>query len=236
MKLIVGNQKSYMNSKSIDDFLDGISFTTNNVVVCPSSIYFNKFNDINVLLGSQTVSNYDSGAMTGELSCEQLKSINVHFSIVGHSERREKTHESIEDTNIKVKNLLDNKMIPILCVGETKEERDNNKTKEVIEKELVGAFKDITSNLLQNVIIAYEPIWAIGTGVIPSNLEIEEIVKYIKDFVKEQYNTSNIVLYGGSVNSKNIDELNKIYIVDGYLIGGASTKKQEFMEIIEKCK
>jgi len=237
MKLVVGNQKSYLDKNKMDDFIKGIEkIKGSNVILCPSSIYLNEFNKSDILLGSQNVSKYDSGATTGELSWEQLKSIGVNFSIVGHSERREKLNESIEDTKIKVSKLLENKMVPILCVGETKEERDANQTKAVILNELEGALKDLDNDSIQKVIIAYEPIWSIGTGVIPSNNEIEEISKYIRDFIKDKYNGSNILLYGGSVSVKNIDELNKIDIVDGYLIGGASTKIDEFIQIIEKCK
>lgn len=237
MKLVVGNQKSYLDENELDNFVKDINkINSNNVVICPSSIYFNKFKDSNILLGSQNVSSYPSGAATGELSAKQLKSIGIDLSIVGHSERRKQLNETIEDTNIKIKRLLENRMIPILCVGESKEERDSSKTKEIILEQLKGAFIDLTANSVEKIIIAYEPIWAIGTGIIPTSEEIEDIVKYIRDILKNNYNSTNIVLYGGSVNSKNIDELNMIDIIDGYLIGGASTKIKEFLEIIYKCK
>lgn len=237
MKLIVGNQKSYLNSRDMDEFLLGIgALHSNTVVICPSFIYLDRFKDQNILLGSQTVSNYETGATTGELSAEQLKSIGVDFSIVGHSERRQKLNESINDTRIKIKQLLKNKMIPILCIGETEEEKDKGLTKNVLVEELEGAFKDLSLELVEKVIIAYEPIWAIGTGVTPTNDEINDVVKYLRDYLTTKYKVANIILYGGSVNEKNIDELNKLNIIDGYLIGGASTKVDEFKEIINKCK
>ena len=127
-------------------------------------------------------------------------------------------------------------MIPILCIGETKEEKDKGITKDIITKELDGAFKELSLELIEKVIIAYEPIWAIGTGITPTNDEIEDVVKYIRDYLNDSYRVANIILYGGSVNSANIDELNKLSIIDGYLIGGASTKADEFKEIINKCK
>lgn len=237
MKLIVGNQKSYLDENQIESFLEKIDYIYGDkVIICPSSIYFNKFRDKNILLGSQNVSKYDSGATTGELSSEQLKSVGIDFSLVGHSERRQMLGESISDTNTKIKKLLNNLIVPILCVGETEIERDNENTKAVIAKQLDGALTTLDTDLAEKVIIAYEPVWAIGTGKIPTNSEIEDIVNYIKDLLKRNYNSSNLVLYGGSVNTKNIDELNKIDVVDGYLIGGASTKIDEFIEIINRCK
>lgn len=237
MKIVIGNQKSYLDNHEINEFVKELqSINFHNVIICPSSIYFDKFKDKEILLGSQNVSSYPKGATTGELSAEQLKSIGVNFSIVGHSERRELLKESNDDISLKIKCLLENHMVPILCIGETPIEREEGTAKEVLSSQLKGALENIPSEFVEKVIIAYEPIWAIGTGLVPTNEEITEIAKYIRDFLKEHYNSSPIVLYGGSVNQKNIDELNKIDIVDGYLIGGASTKIQEFLNIIEKCQ
>lgn len=237
MKLVVGNQKSYLDKDSVKEFVKELgNITSNEVVICPSAIYINEFNEINVLLGSQNVSNYDSGATTGELSSKQLKSAGLKFCIVGHSERRQKLNESIIDTKIKINNLLMEDIIPILCVGETKEEKEIGKTKEIIFQELDGAFQDLLMNSIQKVIIAYEPIWSIGTGLIPSNDEILDIAKGIREHMLNKYGTNNLILYGGSVNADNIDELNKIDLIDGYLIGGASTKAAEFLQIIDKCQ
>lgn len=237
MKLVIGNQKSYLTKDEVDIFIDGIkNIKCNNFIICPSNIYINDFRSMGIPLGSQNVSSYSKGATTGEVSCEQLKSIGVNYSIVGHSERREKLKESIEDTNIKIKKLLEHEMIPILCVGETLEQRDNGKTKDIISTELIGAFAGIDKEKVKKVIIAYEPIWAIGTGVVPSNKDIEDISKYIKDLLYNEFESVNTLLYGGSVNTTNIDELNKIDIIDGYLIGGASTKAVEILEIIHKCE
>lgn len=237
MKLVVGNQKSYLEKEKTLKFAEELNKVTySNVIICPSYIYFNMFNNENILLGSQNVSSYTSGATTGELSCEQLKSMGVSLSLVGHSERREKLHESIEDTNIKIKRLLENNMVPILCVGETKEEKDNNKTEEIVLDEIKGAFLNVDNELISKIIIAYEPIWSIGTGVIPTIEDINNIAITIKNYLIKNYNTNNILLYGGSVNKNNIDELNTISNIDGYLIGGASTKIDEFIEIIEKCQ
>ena len=237
MKLVVGNQKSYMDENKVGGFIEKLNnINHNHVIICPSFIYLDKFKSSKFLLGSQNVSSFDGGANTGEILCEQLKSIGINISIVGHSERRQKLNESNEDINIKIKRLLDNKMTPILCVGESKEEKENGETTAILLSEIEGALKEVPLDLISKIIIAYEPIWSIGTGDIPSNDEIEAIIKYIKTILKDNYNSSNTVLYGGSVNSKNIDELNKIDVVDGYLVGGASAKIDEFLEIINKCQ
>lgn len=237
MKLVVGNQKNYLTKEKALEFIKGLGNIKNdNVVICPSSIYVSDFQNVGVLLGGQNVSRYDSGANTGELSSEQLKSMGLNFCIVGHSERRRKQHESIMDTNIKVRKLLDDGIVPILCIGETKEEKYNGKTQDVLFEELDGVFNDMLISSMSKIIIAYEPIWSIGTGVTPANDEINEIVSNIRKYLNKKYNSDNLILYGGSVNLNNIEELNKIKSVDGYLIGGASTKVNEFLQIIDKCQ
>lgn len=238
MKLIVGNQKSYMDNSDINDFIkESFTITTNNnIIICPSSIYLEKFKQTPFLLGSQNVSNYPSGSSTGELSAEQLKSVGVSFSIVGHSERRQKQHETNEDINTKIKNLLNCSITPILCIGESKTDRDQNKYKDIILTEIRSALKGLSTDSVEKIIIAYEPIWSIGTGVIPTNDQIDEIGKYIKELIRKDYHCHTKVLYGGSVNDKNVDLLNEINSIDGYLIGGASTKIEAFKTIIKKCQ
>lgn len=237
MKLVVGNQKNYLEKEAVKEFVKKIgNIQSDNIVICPSSIYLGEFDNVNILLGSQNVSNYDSGANTGELSSKQLKSVGIRFCIVGHSERRQKLNESIKDTNIKIKNLLDEDIIPILCVGETKEEKDLGKTQDIIFQEIDGAFEDLLMNSIGKIIIAYEPIWSIGTGITPTNDEINDIAKSIRKHIVNNYSTDNLILYGGSVSASNIDELNKVDLIDGYLIGGASTKANEFLQIIDKCQ
>lgn len=238
MKLVIGNQKSYLDSKSVCEFIDKLTSIKNhnNVLICPSSIYIDRFHKTGFLIGCQNVSKYASGANTGELSSEQLKSIGVSFCLVGHSEIRKNANETIEDTNIKIQNLIGDKIVPILCVGESLEEREKGIYEEVVIDEIKGALKNIPSLAIEKLMIAYEPIWSIGTGVIPNNSEIEEMVTIIKNYFQDNYGLPGIVLYGGSVNASNIDELNKVSQIDGYLIGGASTKIDEFINIINKCQ
>ena len=130
--------------------------------------------------------------------------------------------------------MLEHNIKPILCIGESIEERKNNTYIEVIKKEIDDAFQNIDKNLLSCVIIAYEPIWSIGTNILPKSEEIDEIVNFIKKYVLEVYKNNIKVLYGGSVNNLNIDTLNKIDILDGYLVGGCSIRKEEFNELIKK--
>ena len=178
-------------------------------------------------LGAQNVSKYITGPHTGEISSKQLKSYGVKYCIVGHSERRQEQNESNKDTNEKIKMLLNESITPVLCVGETKEERDNNTYKEVITKEINDAIKDLNEEEQESIIVAYEPIYSIGTGIIPKNNEIEEIFKLIKEILP-----TNKILYGGSANENNIDELKQTKEIDGYLLGGLSlniTKLKDFL-------
>ena len=200
-----------------------------NVVFCPSNIYLNEFIDHNLEVGCQDISFKDMGAYTGDVSAAQIASLGVHYAIIGHSERRKYYNDGIF-VNQKLKLCLDNKLIPILCIGESLKEKENNKTKNVLKKNLDDAFKDIVPN---NVIIAYEPLWSIGTGKIPSNQDIYETVEFIKQYAYDKYRVKLKVLYGGSVNDKNINTLADIDNVDGFLIGGASIKTNEFLNIIK---
>lgn len=221
---------------TFDEINDYINFfkgkNYENVIFAPSSIYLTKFVEANLKTASQDVSFASTGAYTGDLSAMQLKSIGINYSIVGHSERR-KYYSDDKYVNDKLKELLNNKIVPILCIGETKEEKDNGVTLDILKKELDDAFKDID---VENIIIAYEPIWSIGTGVIPTNDDIEKTISFIKKYVNEKYHTNNKVLYGGSVSNKNIEELERISIIDGYLVGGCSIKKDDFNTLINNVK
>ena len=134
----------------------------------------------------------------------------------------------------KINRLFEQDIKVILCVGESLETRKQGSEKDFVAKQLLEIFDNIDKERINDIIIAYEPIWAIGTGLTPTNDEIDEITKYIKDLISDKYNAELKVLYGGSVSMKNVDELNKIEVVDGYLIGGASTKVEEFNYIMER--
>ena len=146
------------------------------LILCPT--YINLTESTDMLLGSQNVSPYEDGAHTGEISARQLNSLNVKYSLVGHSERRD--FETEDQIFNKIKRLLENGMSPILCIGEKKHEREKGATKAVLGNQLISIINYLTENERSNVIIAYEPVWAIGTGLIPTNDEIREAIQYIK--------------------------------------------------------
>lgn len=232
MKLVIGNFKMNLSLNEVNDYINYFKDKKyDNVIYAPSSIYLLKFVESGLSTSSQDVSFANIGAYTGDISASQLKSIGINYAIVGHSERR-KYYDDNKYVNEKLKQLLNNEIKPILCIGETKEERDQNVTFAVLKEEIDESFKNIDTNLLNNVIIAYEPIWSIGTGIIPSNTDIDTTISYIKNYIKELYGINNKVLYGGSVSNKNIEELEKIGVIDGYLVGGCSISKEEFDKLI----
>lgn len=227
-KLVIGNMKMNLTLDNIKDYLKGFR-KNENVVICPSSIYIPYFLEYKV--GIQNVSDKEMGAYTGEVSCKQCQSLGISYAILGHSERRDYFKESNELINDKVKECLKNGLKVVLCVGEKKDED----AKTVIFEQIKCCLKMVEN--IDDVIIAYEPIWAIGTSVTPTNEQIKEVTEYIKQLIRISYNKEIKVLYGGSVSEKNIEELTKIPNVDGFLVGGASTKIDEFNKIIEvACK
>ena len=232
MKLIVGNLKMNLDYYEINDYVEYFKDKNySNVYFAPTSIYLSKFVDNGLNGVSQDVSSFEKGAYTGDVSAMQLKSMGVNYSLVGHSERR-KNYSDNNFVNKKILQLLNQNIKPILCVGESYDERKNNRTFDVIKEEIVEAFLGLDKTKLANVIIAYEPVWAIGTGEIPTNDEIEEVISYIKEYVHDNYSYEVKVLYGGSVNNKCIGELEKIKNVDGYLVGGCSLNCDEFEKLI----
>lgn len=172
-------------------------------------------------LGSQDVSQFNNGAYTGEITAQMLSEMGMKYCLVGHSERRQCMKEDNEIIAKKIERLIESKITPVLCVGEGARERKNKIWKDVLQSQL-SIFK-------KECIIAYEPVWAIGTGVTPTNEEIDEVINWIK----QSYNDSSslpLVLYGGSVSSKNIAEISRTK-ADGVLVGGASLKAEEVLEI-----
>ena len=235
-KLIVGNFKMNMSLQDVAQYIsymDNHNFKSKNIVICPSSIYIPYFNNGKFIVGSQDVSIYKNGAYTGDISASQLKSSNIKYSIVGHSERRKYYNETDLIIHEKIKNCLENNITPIVCIGETKEEKLMHKTEQVLRRSILDLFKGLEKDELSDVIIAYEPIWAIGTGIIPTPLEIEDTVSFIKDIIRSAFKVESKVLYGGSVSIKNIDVLKNLNAIDGFLIGGASNNPEEFSKIID---
>lgn len=227
--LVVLNNKCHFEKENFKKYLKELNkiSTTNELVLCPSNIYLNGIKLKRIFLGSQNVSKDSNGAYTGEVSAKQLKSINVDYCIVGHSERRLNNNEKNEDINSKIKQLLKNNITPILCIGETKDERANNKTDNVLRHEIVEALKDIDKK--EKVIIAYEPLWSIGTNEVLSPDEIEKVVLSIRKIIP-----NNRILYGGSVTEENVEKLNEVNLLDGYLLGKVSLYPKRVKKLLEK--
>ena len=232
-KLIVGNIKMNMKFGEIYNYLNYFKdINSKNIVICPSYIYIPYFLNYNFSVGSQNVCSYEDGGYTGEISAKQLSSIGVKYTIVGHSERRIKLKESNLDINKKIKSALKANLKVILCIGETKEELDLLKKDIVLKRQIRDALIDIDD--ISNIIIAYEPVWSIGTNKIPGNEELISTVKYIKDIIYKSYKKNIKVLYGGSIKENNILQLKNIEELDGFLIGSASIDPIQFTQIINK--
>ncbi len=234
-KLVVFNHKMYLDFYGIKDYIKDIkdSIRTDiDVVICPSDIYIPFFvGKYNFKLGAQNLS---SSFVTGEVSGFQLRSIGVKYVIVGHSERKLLLNESSKMINSKIKEAISNNIVPIVCVGETKEERDMKKTADVILKQLKEYLRGVEVG--SDIVFAYEPIWAIGTGEILTNDEIFEVVDLIKNAIYRAHNVNVKVLYGGSVDEKNIKTIEKIKILDGYLLGKISSDSTKVINLLNSVK
>lgn len=191
-----------------------------------------------IKLSSQNMFWQTSGAYTGEISAEMLKSIGVEYCIIGHSERRTIFKETNEMVNKKVRHALEVGVLPIMCVGETLSERESEQTFKVVEEHVREGLKDIQGADVKKVIIAYEPVWAIGTGKTATAAQAQEVHSFIRKLLEKMYdrNTaeSMIIQYGGSVTAENISSLIKEPDVDGALVGGASLKVESFVAIVEQ--
>ncbi|MGN0973988.1 MAG: triose-phosphate isomerase [Bacilli bacterium] len=236
MKLLVLNHKMNIEYSVLDNYIDELSNIKNNnikLVVCPSDIYLLKFKEKGFTIGGQNVSFDKKGNYTGEVSAEQLKSIGADYCIVGHSERRKYFDEDDNTINRKIKLLLDNDIDPILCVGETLEQKNSGVTKQIIVDQIAKALDGVRKDKIENVIIAYEPVWSIGSGMIPTIDELQNIILFIKDSLKKV--DCNIkVLYGGSVNEENISYLNNIDKLDGFLLGSVSLDTKRMSNLTYK--
>ena len=225
-KLIVCNMKMNLNKNEIDSYLDKLKDKDlSNVIFCPTSIYLPYFIKNKLNVGIQNISRFESGAHTGQISIKQVSSLDIRYSIIGHSE----TKNDLDEINEKVKLCSKYNITPIICVGE-KEEQDIYKTQELLENSLDVILKNVDLN---KVIIAYEPVWMIGSNNKLNTNTLHDIINFLKKIV-QKYNIDDIIfLYGGSVNKTNIKEILSIPNIDGVLIGNASTDINHFLEILE---
>lgn len=192
--------------------------------------------DTNIKLGAQNVHWEENGAFTGEISPSMLKEIGVDYCIIGHSERRQYYNETDETVNKKIKSTLSHGILPIVCVGETLEEREANKAEDIVKNQIIRAFEGITKEELNKIVIAYEPIWAIGTGKTASSDDANNMCKFIRNIIGEIYSDEDKeiirIQYGGSVKPSNIKELMDKSDIDGALVGGASLKAEDFVSLL----
>ena len=243
-KVIAGNWKMNMLPSEAIDFIDKlapeIKDTKNEVILCvPYTDLFYALLTVqgtNIKIGAQNMHFEESGAYTGEVSGKMLKSIGVEYVIIGHSERRQYFNETDESVNKKLKAAFKNDLKPIVCVGETLAQREAGETEEVITKQTELALDGLTLEQVQDTIIAYEPIWAIGTGKTATAEDANNSIKSIREKICQIYgqNVANgvIIQYGGSVKSSNAKELFEMSDIDGGLVGGASLKPDEFAKIV----
>ncbi|MBM7582681.1 triosephosphate isomerase [Caldicoprobacter guelmensis] len=211
------------------------------VVVCPPFVCLPAAKDAlvgsNIKLGAQNMHWEEQGAFTGEVAPGMLKEVGVEYVIIGHSERRQYFGETDEMVNKKVLSAVVHNFIPIICVGETLEQREQGITEEVVDRQTRAALKGLSPDVADRVVIAYEPIWAIGTGRTASSNDANEVIGYIRKVVEEVLGSQAAqqmrILYGGSVKPENAAELMSMPEIDGALVGGASLKAQDFAKIVK---
>jgi triosephosphate isomerase len=246
--IIAGNWKMYKTIKDGQALAVALKrelYKIENVdiVICPAytllAYLADDLEDSNIAIGAQDIYWQEEGAFTGEVSPLMLLDAGCRYVIVGHSERRQFFGDTNETVNKKIKACLKHGLTPIVCVGENLQEREANKTFRVIEDHINNGLVDISSSDMLNLVIAYEPVWAIGTGKTATPEQAQEVHKFIRDLLKKNYGQevadSVRIQYGGSVKPENITELMNKPDVDGALVGGASLKAESFSAIVIKA-
>ena len=227
--LIVANFKMHGSHAFIEDWFTNFNQNKTNshdVVVALPATYIAAFRDYGIMLSGQNVSVYESGAFTSQISAEMLKDSGADYCIIGHSEAREQLNESNESIREKFDQLKRMQINPIVCVGESLQVKETEKTKDHLRNQL-----SVLDSETEDLIVAYEPIWAIGTGLVPTEKEIDEAIGSIREIFKKPIK----VLYGGSVKASNAQILLDNTDINGLLVGGASLNAQEFAKIAQLC-
>lgn len=247
-KVIAGNWKMNKLPNEAMEFITELTplvkDTDNEVILCVpyTDLFYSLLHvqDTNIKIGAQNMHYEENGAYTGEVSGEMLKSIGVEYVIIGHSERRAYYGETDDTVNKKLKKALSLELKPIVCVGESLDERESGKAKEIVTTQTKLALEGLSNEDITKTIIAYEPIWAIGTGKTATKEDANETIKWIREEIEKIYgkNVSDnvIIQYGGSVKSSNAKELFEMSDIDGGLVGGASLKADEFAKIVNYNK
>jgi len=243
---IAGNWKMNLNRgqslslvQSLVESLRGVSGV--DIAVCPPAVYLGELGKAlyatNIGLGAQNANSKSEGAYTGEISCSMLKDVGCRYVILGHSERRAIYGETDSMVNEKLHAVLAAGLTPIVCVGETLEQREAGQTQQVVRSQCMGSLAGLTEDQMLKTVLAYEPVWAIGTGKTASPAQAEEVHKDIRSLLETQFSVGTaqrvIVLYGGSVKADNAQELLSEPNIDGALVGGASLKQDSFEGIIK---
>ena len=243
-KVIAGNWKMNKLPNEAMEFIEELTplvkDTENEVIICVpyTDLFYSLLHTqgTNIKVGAQNMHFEEKGAYTGEVSGEMLKSIGVEYVIIGHSERRAYYGETDETVNKKLKKAIAIGLKPIVCVGESLEEREAGKAKEIVTTQTRLALEGLTNDDVKKTIIAYEPIWAIGTGKTATKEDANETIKWIREEIEKIYGKdvadSVIIQYGGSVKSGNAKDLFEMSDIDGGLVGGASLDAQEFAKIV----
>ena len=245
-KIVAGNwkmnKKVFEGTEFVEDIHEHINVKGVEVVLCPPTIALTEMSALledlesDVMLGAQNCHFEESGAYTGETACGMLADIGVTHCIIGHSERREYFAETNETVNKKIKKAIEHQIVPIVCVGESLAQREANETFDFIKEQIVKGFEGISAEDMALCVIAYEPIWAIGTGKTATSDQAEEVCKFIRETIKDLYDDQTAeevrIQYGGSVKAANAKELFSMPNIDGALVGGASLTS-EFIDIVK---
>ena len=243
-KLIAGNWKMYHNPVETVEYFkvlkDLVKDSDNEIVICVPYIDAESALQVtegtNIEIGTQNLNHEEAGALTGDISCKMLQDIGIKYSIIGHSERRQYHHETDDFVNLKIKSAFDHNITPILCVGETLFEREKKVMKYKICMQIAMDLDDLSAEQVKNMVIAYEPIWAIGTGKTATSEDANQACKWIRDEIRNLYGDDTAdsvrILYGGSVKPSNAKELFEMPDIDGGLVGGASLNPDDFAKIV----
>lgn len=248
-KVIAGNWKLFKTNPEAQQLANQIKIKATDIkhteiILCPPFTALTVVRDIiknsNVKLGAQNLYWENSGAFTGEISAEMIKSTGADYVIIGHSERRQYFGETDETVNSKINAALAAELKAIVCVGESLAERENGITSQVIEKQISGSLANLTAENMKNIIVAYEPVWAIGTGKTASPEQAQEVHAHIRSLLEQQFGSLTAsetrIQYGGSVKADNADSLLKQPDIDGALVGGACLKAETFLPIIQSAE
>ena len=239
MKKVVLNLKMNLTLQGMETYEQSLQKLCNHnpeVIVCPSNPFLYLFKNPNYLLGSQDVSEFIEGSYTGEVSAKQLASMGVKYTILNHNERNKVNALTDEVLLRKIKNAMDNKMQVLLCIGDTAEEHKSKQSLENIKKRLIKLFNRVNRDYLDNIIIVYEPLWAISSGLTPTIQEIDEMALMIKNTIFRNYDKDIEVFYGGSITGYNITNLITAVNIDGYVVGESSLDMRSLSDILAMTK